>query len=102
MLISSFNPLSVRRAKRVFTQATPIGLLREAGLLAYSYLIAPADADHPHYTMVNKKYMAWGKKRNQQANVWTIDDPAEAHRLTELGVNSIITNKPGYLRSSLS
>ncbi len=101
VLISSFNPLAVRRANHVFSKATPVGLLREAGFLQYSYLIAPAPADHPHYTMVNANYMAWVKKRGQRVNVWTVDDPAEAQRLTALGVDAIITNKPAFLRTSL-
>lgn len=101
VLISSFNPLSVRRANHVFGKSTPIGLLRESGLLQYSYLIAPADADHPHYKMVNEKYMTWARKRGQQVNVWTVDDPTEARRLTDLGVAAIITNKPAFLRANL-
>lgn len=101
VLVSSFNPLSVRRAKREFSPATPIGLLRETGILAYSYLIARADADHPHHTMVNANYMAWAKKRGQRVNVWTVDDPAEARRLVDLGVDAIITNKPAFLRTQL-
>ncbi|MCA9951976.1 MAG: hypothetical protein KDE48_20140 [Anaerolineales bacterium] len=101
VLISSFNPLAVRRANRLCGKATPTGLLREAGLSQYSYLIAPADADHPHHTMVNANYMAWAKKRGQRVNVWTVDDPVEARRLADLGVDGIITNKPAFLRASL-
>jgi glycerophosphoryl diester phosphodiesterase len=33
--------------------------------------------------------------------VWTVDDPAEANRLIDLGVNGIITNKPKFIRDSL-
>lgn len=101
VLISSFNPLAVRRAKREFSKTTPIGLLRESGLLKYSYVIAPADADHPHYTMVNANYMAWARKRAQRVNVWTVDDPVEGRRLADLGVDGIISNKPAFLRASL-
>lgn len=35
-------------------------------------------------------------------HVWTVDDPALARRMLELGVDSVTTNKPGYLRSELS
>jgi glycerophosphoryl diester phosphodiesterase len=34
-------------------------------------------------------------------NIWTIDDPQAARRLIELGVDGLITNRPGWLRSAL-
>ena len=34
--------------------------------------------------------------------VWTIDEPDEARRLIELGVQGIATNRPGWLREQLS
>jgi glycerophosphoryl diester phosphodiesterase len=33
--------------------------------------------------------------------VWTVDDPALAKRLIELGVQGITTNRPGWLREQL-
>nr|NIT52582.1 glycerophosphodiester phosphodiesterase [candidate division Zixibacteria bacterium]NIW45227.1 glycerophosphodiester phosphodiesterase [Gammaproteobacteria bacterium] len=48
------------------------------------------------------RYMAWAKGLNLQVNVWTVDDPAEAQRLAQLGVTSIITNKPGFIRSEIA
>ena len=33
--------------------------------------------------------------------VWTVDEPAEAARLIELGVRRITTNRPGWLRQQL-
>ena len=35
-------------------------------------------------------------------DVWTVDDPAEARRLTEAGVNGITTNRPGWVREQLT
>lgn len=34
-------------------------------------------------------------------HVWTVDDAKVAKKMTELGVDSITTNKPGYIRSAL-
>ncbi len=36
-----------------------------------------------------------------EVHAWTVDDPAEGKRLSDAGVDSITTNRPGYIRSSL-
>jgi glycerophosphoryl diester phosphodiesterase len=101
VVVSSFNPLVLRRIRPELPPGVGLGMLRYLGLAQYSYLFAASDADHPHYSMVNEKYMAWAKRRNQRVNVWTVDDLAEARRLAALGVQAIITNKPDLIRQSL-
>jgi glycerophosphoryl diester phosphodiesterase len=100
-LISTFNPLSVRRARKVFSRSVPIALIRATGLLQYTYLFASEQADNPHHALVNEKYIAWAKKRGYRIHAWTVDDPGEASRLAGLGVHGIITNRPQIIREHL-
>jgi glycerophosphoryl diester phosphodiesterase len=102
VLVSSFNPLAVRRARRQLPSAVPVALIRGAGLLKYGYWLGDGEADHPHFGLVDEAYMAWAKKRGYRTNVWTVDDPAEAQRLARLGVHGLITNKPDVIRASLN
>ncbi len=100
-LISSFNPLSIRRARTVFSRSIPIALIRAQGILKYTYLFASAQADNPHHALVDEQYMAWARKRAYRVHAWTVDDPQEASRLAGLGVHGIITNKPALVRQHL-
>lgn len=54
-----------------------------------------------HYAGVNKEFVDAVKASGQKLYVWTVDDPAEAKRLVELGVSGIATNRPGWLREQL-
>ena len=65
-------------------------------------MLTEAQADHPHFSMVSKQYMHWAYKKGYRFHVWTVDDPTEAVRLANLGVHSIITNKPRLIRGTLS
>jgi glycerophosphoryl diester phosphodiesterase len=102
VLISSFNPLTVRRARRHLARRTPVALIRQPGLTSYGYLLADGQADHPHHSMVNERYFSWAQSRGYRVHVWTVDDPAEANRLVGLGVHGIITNKPIVIREALN
>ena len=37
-----------------------------------------------------------------ELHVWTVNDPAVARRMVALGVDSITTNRPGWLREQLA
>lgn len=100
-VVSSFNALSVRRARRHLSRTTLVALIRERQISKLGHWLAAADGDHPHYTMVDEAYMAWARERGYRVHVWTVDDPAEARRLAGLGVHAIITNKPELVRQSL-
>ncbi len=100
--VSSFNPFCLRRIRRHLTPTTSTGILREAGLWRFGHLLTPSEADHPHHSMIDARYMAWARRRGWRVYTWTVDDPAEAQRLARLGVDGIITNKPAVIRAALA
>ena len=42
------------------------------------------------------------RERGKELHVWTVDRPSDARRLCGLGVDSIMTNRPGWLRQQLT
>lgn len=105
VLLSSFNPFSLRRAKKIAPHVR-VGLLYAPDLplfLSRAWLapLFPHEARHPEHTMVDARYMAWARRRGYRVNAWTVDDPDEMRRLIDLGVSGIITNVPDALREIL-
>lgn len=100
-VVSSFNPLAVRWARRHLTRSTWVAHLSYKSGLKYKYLLASSQAVHPYYRLVDANYMAWAQKMGWRVHVWTVDDLAEAQRLADLGVHAIITNQPKRIRENL-
>lgn len=53
------------------------------------------------YKIINREVMDLAKQLDLEVLTWTVDDPAEAKRLTELGVAGITTNRPGWLKEQI-
>ncbi len=102
VLVSCFSPFVVRRARRQLPPGVPLAHLRQHRLMRLAHALVPAEADHPARGLVNEGLMHWARRRGVRVNVWTVDETAEARRLVALGVNSIITNRPGALRAALA
>lgn len=56
---------------------------------------------HAH-DIVDDKLVQKLRAADLEFHVWTVDDPAVAARFTELGVDSITTNRPEWLRKQLT
>jgi len=50
------------------------------------------------HTGINQRIVTGITQAGLELNIWTVDDPQEAFRLAELGVNSITTNQPLRVR----
>ncbi len=53
------------------------------------------------YNIVDREIMNSARENNLKVLTWTVDDPADAQRLTELGVVGITTNRPGWLKQQI-
>ena len=52
-------------------------------------------------TVVTPRFVRRCQRRGIAVHVWTIDDAAEMHRLLDLGVDGIMTDRPAVLRDVL-
>lgn len=101
VIVSSFNPVVLRRLRRLDSHIE-IGLLYAPNLpiiLARAWLrpwVRP-HALHPEQTLVDTNYMAWARRRGYAVNVWTVNEAAAMRRLIDVGVTSIITDYPDRL-----
>jgi glycerophosphoryl diester phosphodiesterase len=103
VLLSSFNPVALRRAKRLAPHI-PAGLLTAPDLplpLRQAWLapLVPHEARHPEHTMVNGRAIRRARRRGHRIHTWTVDGAEEMCRLITLGVDGIITNVPDILRA---
>ncbi len=101
VVVSSFNPLAIWRVKRL-DACIPTGLLYAPDGPLFlrrpwlRHLIRP-DALHPHHSLVDASYVSWAGERGYRVHTWTVDEPADMRRLTQQGVDLIITNQPDLL-----
>ncbi len=105
VVISSFNPLALRRAKKagpeiecaLLTAPDLPGWMRARLTLWFSRM----DGMHPEHPMVDEAYMAWARTRKLPIRPWTVNEEADMRRLIALGVDAIITDLPDVTRRLL-
>ncbi len=105
VLFSSFNPRNLSVVNRL-EPAIKLGLLTfpgKSGSLLRGPLgrLFPYDALHPYFSDVNEKMVSKLHAMGRKVNVWTVDDPVELRRLSDLAVDAIICNDPEAARAIL-
>jgi glycerophosphoryl diester phosphodiesterase len=106
LLVSSFNPFALWRMRRLAPDLS-LALLYAENLRIhlrnrwFAFLSRP-DALNPSYRMATPEHMRWAKSKGYRLYVWTVDEEPEMHRLIDLGVDGIITNRPDLLRQVLA
>ncbi|MCA9520188.1 MAG: glycerophosphodiester phosphodiesterase [Myxococcales bacterium] len=60
---------------------------------------APIEAIHPQFQTLNERRIAAYDRDRLEVNVWTVDASEQIRRCLALGVDGVITNRPGLARS---
>lgn len=104
ILFSSFHVGQVRQLTKSSAEV-PTALLVEAKK-SYVERVAPRAAlrhvaIHPQASLVTAERMASWRAQGLLVNVWTVNDPKEAVRLSHLGVDALVTDSPRTILSAL-
>ena len=106
-LVSSFDPMQLLRFRKRAPAGPPLGFLfhrEEARPLREAWIepLLPVAAMHPDAGLVDAVSMRHWRSRGHAVHVWTVDDPREVALMVTLGVDAIITNRPGAVCAQLA
>jgi glycerophosphoryl diester phosphodiesterase len=106
VVLSSFNPLALRKAKQAGPEIE-CALLLAPDLPGWmrrelTRRFSRADGLHPEFPMVDTAYLARARKLGLPVRVWTVNEEADMRRMIELGVDAIITDVPDVLKALLT
>jgi glycerophosphoryl diester phosphodiesterase len=113
--VASFSEARLERVRRHAGEAllTSMGTRAIARLWAAGRLprfvtarrghqrIAQVPARQGRLTVVDKRLIAAARRHGIEVHVWTIDEPDQMHELIDLGVDGLMTDRPGVLRDVL-
>ena len=110
--IGSFSDRRLERMRRLVgpslcTSLGPVGTakLKACGYGAWPGKLPAACAQVPVRTrgvvVTDQRLVNAAHDRGLQVHVWTIDDPAEMHRLLDMGVDGIMTDRCAVLKDVL-
>lgn len=104
VIVMSFAPTAVRRVRLLAPDIPTVLLLdrllpqRRAAILPLGVTIAGPGL---HVLRAEPEFVARAHARGHQVFVWTVDEEADVNYVLELGVDTIITDRPAELRRLL-
>jgi glycerophosphoryl diester phosphodiesterase len=106
-LVSSFDPFQLLRFQSASRGMVPLGYLFEAGQSVrtrelYRLPLWSLAAVHPEAKLIDGPALRTWRQRGLRVNAWTVDNPSEIAAMAALGVEAIITNRPGAVRRQLT
>jgi len=108
VLIGGFSDARLRRFRREFGDALctsfgplQIAALRLTGRVPWGGQAAQVPVRQGRLTIVDEKLIERAHRQGLHVHVWTIDEPDEMHRLLDLGVDGLITDRPQILKDVL-
>jgi glycerophosphoryl diester phosphodiesterase len=106
--LASFNDRRLRRLRgllggRLCSSAAQqeLAVLWLSGWSISRALAAQVPARQGPFAVVTERFVQRAHRRGMAVHVWTIDDPAEMHRLLDVGVDGIMTDRPAVLKDVL-
>ncbi len=76
--------------------------LRLEGLLNPGYKALQVPVYYGGLTLVTRRFVEAAHACGVRVDAWTVNDPAEMHRLLDLGVDGIMTDRPSVLTAVLA
>lgn len=108
VLISSFNDSRTQRIRSAVGPGLITGLgprqiaaLRFTGRFPWAGEAAQIPVRSGRVPLATRRFVAAAHARGVPVHVWTIDDPHQMHRLLDLGVDGIMTDRPAVLKQVL-
>jgi glycerophosphoryl diester phosphodiesterase len=97
---SSFHPWLVRSMARALPNHATCWLVHQ-GQRAFRdgnlFRVLGAVGVHPERVLVTEERVATWRRRGALIHTWTVNDPAEAERLSHFGVDGIISDNPARI-----
>ena len=95
-LLTSMGPRSVAA---LWASSRPGGALLKRWADGSCAQVPPA---HGRIQVVDARFVTAAHRLGREVHVWTVDDVAEMHRLLDLGVDGLVTDRPAALRDVLA